>query len=64
VIVHQSLIDLEKAYGSVRGEAVYNILIEFSVPILFRPIIMCLNETYNKARIGENLYDSFLFRII
>jgi hypothetical protein len=41
----------------------YNILIEFGVPMkLVRLIKMCLNETYSKARIGNeelhNLYGS------
>jgi hypothetical protein len=38
----------------------YNILIEFGVPMkLVRLIKMCLNETYNKVRIGKQLSDSF-----
>jgi hypothetical protein len=38
----------------------YNILIEFGVPMgQVRLIKMCLNETYNKARIGKHLSDNF-----
>jgi hypothetical protein len=38
----------------------YNILIEFGVPIkLVRLIKMCLNETYNKFCIGKLLSETF-----
>jgi hypothetical protein len=44
----------------VRREVLYNILIEFDVPMkLVRLIKMCLNETYIKVRIGKHLSDSF-----
>jgi hypothetical protein len=44
----------------VRREVLYNILIEFGVPMkLVRLIKMCLNETYSKVRIGRHLSDSF-----
>jgi hypothetical protein len=49
----------------VRRKVLYNILIEFGVPMkLVRLIKMCLNETYeyNKVRIGKHLSDSFLIR--
>jgi hypothetical protein len=59
--VHQLYIDLKKAYDSVRGKVLYNILIEFGIPLkLVRLIKMCLNETYNKIRIGKHLSDNFL----
>jgi hypothetical protein len=49
--VHQLFIDFEKAYDSVRREALYNILIEFGVPMkLVRLIKTCLNETHCKIR--------------
>jgi hypothetical protein len=58
--VHQQFIDFKKAHDSVRGEVLYNILIEFGVPMkLVRLIKMCLNETYNEVRIGKHLSDSF-----
>jgi hypothetical protein len=44
--VHQIFIDFKKAYDSMRREVLYNILIEFGVPMkLVRLIKMCLNET-------------------
>jgi hypothetical protein len=58
--VHQLFIDFKKAYDSVRSEILYNILIEFGVPMkLVRLINMSLNETYSKVRIGKHLSDSF-----
>jgi hypothetical protein len=40
---------------------VYNILIEFGVPMkVLRPIKMCLNETYTEVRIGKYLSYNFL----
>jgi hypothetical protein len=47
--VYQLFIDFQRAYDSVRREVLYNILIEFGVPMkLVRLIKMCLNETYSK----------------
>jgi hypothetical protein len=44
----------------VRREVLYNILIEFGVPMkLVRLIKMCLNETYSKVCIGKRLSDRF-----
>jgi hypothetical protein len=49
-------VDFKKAYDSVRREVLYNILIEFGVPLeLVRLIKMCLNETYGKVCIGKHL---------
>jgi hypothetical protein len=60
---HQLFIDFKKAYDSVRREIVYNILIEFGVPMkLVRKIKICLNETYGKVRIGKHLSHNFLIR--
>jgi hypothetical protein len=58
--VHQLLIDFKKAYDSVRREVLYNILIEFGVPMkLVRLIKMRLNEIYNKIDTGKHLSDTF-----
>jgi hypothetical protein len=41
-------------------EVLYNILIEFGVPMKpVRLIKMCLNETYSKVCISKQLYDTF-----
>ena len=41
----------------------YNILIEFGIPmILVRLIKTCLNETYSRVRVGKNLSDRFPIR--
>ena len=38
----------------------YNILIEFGIPMkLVRLIKMCLNETYSRVQVGKNLSDMF-----
>jgi sorting nexin-29 len=58
--VHQLFINFKKAYDSVRREVMYNILIEFGIPMKFvRLIEMCLNETYTKDLIGKHLSYSF-----
>jgi hypothetical protein len=58
--VHQLFIDFMKAYDSVRREVLYNILIEFGVPMkLVKWIKMYLNETYNKVRISKYLSATF-----
>ena len=47
--VHQLFVDFKKAYDSVRREVLYNLLIEFGIPMkLVRLITMCLNETYSR----------------
>jgi hypothetical protein len=58
--VHRIFIDFKKAYDSVRTEVLYNILIEFGVPMkLVSFAKICLNETYSKVRIRKHLSDSF-----
>jgi hypothetical protein len=55
-IEHKLFVDLKKAYDSVRRKVLYNILIEFGVPMkLFRLIKMCLNETYSKVHTRNHL---------
>jgi hypothetical protein len=57
---HQLFIDVKKAYDSVKREVLYNILIEFGIPLkLVMLIKMCLNERYSKFRKGKHLCDKF-----
>ena len=59
----QLLIDFKQGYDSVMIEVLYNILIEFGIPMkLVRLIKMCLNETYSTVRLGKNLSDMFPIR--
>ena len=52
-----------KAYDSVGREVLYNIVIQFSIPMkLVMLIKMCLTETYSTVRIGKNLSDMFPIR--
>ena len=61
--MHQLFINFEKAYNSVRREVLYNILIEFDIPMkVVRLIKMCLNETYSRDRAGKNLSNTFSVR--
>jgi hypothetical protein len=58
--VHQLFVDFKKAYDSVRREVLYNILIEFGIPLKLVTLIkMCLNETYSRACVGKHLSDRF-----
>jgi hypothetical protein len=50
---------------TVRSELLYNILIEFGVPMkLVRLIKMCLYEIYSKVHIGKHLSTVFLFKMV
>jgi sorting nexin-29 len=58
--VYQLFVDFKKAYDTVRNKVLYNILIEFGVPMkLFRLNKVCLNEMYGKVCVGKNLSDNF-----
>jgi hypothetical protein len=58
--VLQLFINFKKACDSGRREVLYNILIEFGIPIyMVRPIKTCLNETYSRVRVGKCLFDMF-----
>ena len=61
--MHQLFIDFKKAYDSVSREVLYNILIQFGIPMkLVRLIKLCLTETYGRVRVGKNLSDMFPIR--
>jgi sorting nexin-29 len=56
---YQLFVDFKKAYDSVRREVLYNILIEFGVPMkLVRLIRLCLNKMYRKVRTSKYLSDN------
>jgi len=58
--VYQLFIDFKKAYDSVRREVLYNILIEFGIPMKLGKLLkMCLTETYSRIWVGKNLSDMF-----
>jgi len=58
--VHQLFIDFKKAYGSVRREVLYKILIEFGIPRKLVTLIkMSLTETFSRVRVGKNVSDRF-----
>jgi hypothetical protein len=58
--VHQLFIVFKKVYDSVRREVLYNILIEFGIPMkLVRVIKMCLSETYSRVWVGKHLSETF-----
>jgi hypothetical protein len=61
--VHQPFIDFKKAYDSVRRDVLYNILIEFGMPVkLVRLTKMCLRETYSRVRVSKHLSGMFPIR--
>jgi hypothetical protein len=61
--VHELFIDLKKAYDSVTREVLYNILIEFGVPMkLDRLIKICFNETHSEVGIGSLI--AFLSKMV
>jgi hypothetical protein len=55
---HQPFKDFMKTFD--RKEVLYNVLIEFGIPLERVTIIeICLSETCDKARIGKHLSDIF-----
>ena len=60
VQVNQDVLKIKNAYDSVRREVLYNILVEFNVPMkLVRLIKIYLDETYSSVRVGKHLSDIF-----
>jgi sorting nexin-29 len=58
--VYQLFIDYKKAYDPVRRKVLYNILIEFGIPMkLVKLIKMCLTEMSSRVRVGKSLSDRF-----
>jgi hypothetical protein len=41
-VVHQLLIDFKKAYDSVRRKILYNILVEFDIPMKLVRLVKCV----------------------
>ena len=61
--MHQLFIDVKKAYDLVRGEVLYNTLIEFGILTkLVRLIKMRLTETCNRVQVVKNMSDMFHIR--
>jgi len=61
--VHQLFIDFKKTYDSDRREVLYNILIEFAIPMkMVRLIKLCLTEMYSRIQVGKHLSDVFPIR--
>ena len=61
--MHHLFIYFKEAHDSVRRVVLYNILIEFGIPLkLVRLIKMYLNETYSRVRVGKHLSDMFHIR--
>ena len=57
---NQLFIDLKKPYDSVTSEILYNILIEFCIPMKPRRLRkMCLNESYNTVLVGKHMSNTF-----
>ena len=58
--MHQVFIDFKKVYDSVGREVLYNILIEFGVPVkLVWLLKICLNETCSRVWVGKHLSEIF-----
>jgi hypothetical protein len=62
---HQPFVNFKKAYGSLGREVLYNILIEFGVPMKLAGLIeIRLHETYSKVRIGKYCVIIFLSKMV
>jgi len=59
--VHQRFISFKNVCDSVRRELLYNILIDYCIPMKFlRLIEICLNESYSRGRVGKHLSEIIL----
>jgi hypothetical protein len=58
--VHQLFIDLMKAYDSVWREVLYNILLEFVIPM--KLVSLCVSDAYSGVRVDKHLVDIFPVR--
>jgi len=64
-VVHNLSIDFRKASDSVRREVLYNILIEYGIPMKLVSVIkMCLTETYSRVRVGKSFLTRFLLGMV
>jgi hypothetical protein len=57
--VFQLFIDFKSANDSFRRKLLYNIPIEFLIPMKLIRLKMCLNETYIRVQVGKRLSDKF-----
>jgi hypothetical protein len=58
--VHHLFLDIKKAYDLLRREGLYNILVEFGIPLkLVRVTKMCLSETYSRVWGVKHLSGTF-----
>jgi hypothetical protein len=62
--VNQLFTDIKKAYDSIRREILYNILIEFDVPMkMVRLTKMRLKKPYSRVRVGKHLSDLLSIKV-
>jgi len=58
--MHPLFIDFKKAYDSVRGKVLYNILIESGIPMRLVSLTeISLKETCSKVWVGKHFSDTF-----
>ena len=60
--VSQIFLDFKKVYDSVRREVLYNILVEYGIPMkVVRLIRICLNETPSRFLVGKHVVCSAIW---
>jgi hypothetical protein len=58
--VHQLFIDVKTAYDTVQREVLYNIVIQFGIPVeLIRSVKICLKFKPIRVWVGKRLSDTF-----